>query len=79
MNGELTAFSGSLWSNFFGKGVELHLMPNIGSGASITFPAIVLGVLFVVLILGAVMGTRFGEYGGTDHRRVRSCCCWRRS
>ena len=23
LNGELTAFSGSLWSNFFGKGVEL--------------------------------------------------------
>ena len=63
LNGELTAFSGSLWSNFFGKGVELHLMPNIGSGVSFTFPAIVLGILFVVLILGAVMGNRFGEYG----------------
>ena len=47
LNGELTAFSGSLWSNFFGKGVELHLMPNIGSGASFTFPAIVLGLAFV--------------------------------
>jgi spermidine/putrescine transport system permease protein len=64
LNGELTAFSGSLWSNFFGKGVELHLMPNLGSGISVTFPAIVLGVLFVVLIMGAVMGSRFGERGG---------------
>ena len=64
LNGELTAFSGSLWSKFLGKGVDLHLMPNIGSGVSITFPAIVLGVAFVVLILGAVMGTRFGEHGG---------------
>ena len=64
LNGELTAFSGSLWSTFFGKGVELHLMPNIGSGVSFTFPAILLGIAFVGLILGAVMGTRFGERGG---------------
>lgn len=62
LNGELLAFSGSLWSKFFGKGVELHLMPNIGSGVSISFPAILLGIVFVVLILGAVMGSRFGEH-----------------
>ena len=62
LNGELTSFSGSLWSNFLGKGVSLHLMPNIGSGWSFTFPAIILGVLFVVLILGAVMGSKFGEH-----------------
>ena len=62
LNGELLAFSGSLWSKFFGKGVELRLMPNIGSGVSISFPAILLGIVFVVLILGAVMGSRFGEH-----------------
>jgi ABC-type spermidine/putrescine transport system permease subunit I len=64
LNGELTAFSTALWSNFFGKGVDLHLMPNIGSGAKITFPAIILGIVFVVLIGGAVMGNRFGRYAG---------------
>ena len=62
LNGELLAFSGSLWSKFFGKGVELRLMPNIGSGVSVSFPAILLGIVFVVLILGAVMGSRFGEH-----------------
>jgi spermidine/putrescine transport system permease protein len=62
LNGELTAFSGSLWSKFFGKGVELHLMPNIGSGVSVTFPALLLGVAFVALIFGAVMGNRFGQH-----------------
>jgi spermidine/putrescine transport system permease protein len=64
LNGELTSFSGSLWSNFFGKGVELHLMPNIGSGVSFTFPAIILGIVFVVLIMGAVMGSHFGDRAG---------------
>jgi ABC-type spermidine/putrescine transport system permease subunit I len=61
LNGELTAFSGALWSKFFGSGVELIVMPNIGSGAKVTFPAILLGIAFVVLILGAVMGSKLGE------------------
>ena len=54
-------------------------MPNIGSGAKLTFPAIMLGIVFVVLIVGAVMGNRFGERARARSPASPSCCCWRRS
>jgi len=64
LNGELTAFSGSLWESFLGKGVDVIIMPNVGSGASVTVPSIVIGVLFVILVGLAVMGNRLGRWGG---------------
>jgi spermidine/putrescine transport system permease protein len=64
LNGELTAFSGSLWESFLGKGVNVILMPNVGSGAKFTVPSIVIGIAFVVLVTLAVTGNRFGRWGG---------------
>jgi spermidine/putrescine transport system permease protein len=64
LNGELTGFSGSLWESFLGKGVAVIVMPNIGSGARFTVPSIVIGIVFVVLVCLAVMGSRFGRWGG---------------
>jgi len=64
INGELTAFSGSLWESFLGKGVDVIVMPNIGSGASVTVPSIVIGIGFIVLVTLAVTGNRFGRWGG---------------
>jgi len=64
INGELTAFSGSLWASFLGKGVDVIVMPNIGSGASVTVPSIVIGIGFIVLVTLAVTGNRFGRWGG---------------
>jgi len=64
LNGELTAFSGSLWQSFLGKGVTVIVMPNVGSGARVTVPSIVIGIAFVVLVCLAVMGNRLGRWGG---------------
>jgi spermidine/putrescine transport system permease protein len=64
LNGELTSFSGSLWESFLGKGVDVILMPNLGSGAKFTVPSIVIGIAFVVLVTLAVTGNRFGRWGG---------------
>src|SRR6185436_6266814 len=64
INGELTAFSGSLWESFLGKGVDVIVMPNIGSGASVTVPSIVIGIGFIVLVTLAVTGNRLGRWGG---------------
>ena len=64
INGELTAFSGSLWESFLGKGVDVIVMPNVGSGASVTVPSIVIGIGFIVLVTLAVTGNRFGRWGG---------------
>jgi len=64
INGELTGFSGSLWQSFLGKGVDVIVMPNVGHGASVTVPSIVIGVLFVTLVCLAVLGNRFGRFGG---------------
>jgi len=64
INGELTAFSGSLWESFLGKGVDVIVMPNIGSGARVTVPSIVIGIGFIVLVTLAVTGNRFGRWGG---------------
>jgi spermidine/putrescine transport system permease protein len=64
LNGELTAFSGSLWEGFLGKGVDVIVMPNIGSGARVTVPSIVIGIGFVVLVVLAVTGNRFGRWAG---------------
>ena len=64
LNGEITAFSGSLWESFLGKGVNVIVMPNIGSGARVTVPSVVIGLAFVLLVGLAVMGNRFGRWGG---------------
>jgi len=64
INGELTAFSGSLWESFLGKGVNVIVMPNVGHGASVTVPSIVIGIAFVILVGLAVMGNRLGRWGG---------------
>ena len=64
LNGEITAFSGSLWESFLGKGVNVIVMPNVGSGARVTVPSVVIGLAFVLLVGLAVMGTRFGRWGG---------------
>jgi spermidine/putrescine transport system permease protein len=64
INGELTAFSGSLWESFLGKGVDVIVMPNVGSGASVTVPSIVIGIGFIVLVTLAVTGNRFDRWGG---------------
>jgi spermidine/putrescine transport system permease protein len=64
INGELTAFSGSLWESFLGKGVDVIVMPNIGSGARVTVPSIVIGIGFIVLVTLAVTGNRLGRWGG---------------
>ncbi len=67
ISGELTSISGALWSDFFGDGVIIELMPNLGDqgAAHVTVPAALIGLLFVVLILAAVMGRRLvPRYGG---------------
>ena len=39
-------------------------MPNVGSGASFKVPSVVIGLAFVLLVGLAVMGSRFGRWGG---------------
>jgi spermidine/putrescine transport system permease protein len=63
LNGELTSFSTSLWSQFLSPGVRIELLPN-WSSASVHVPTIVIGVAFVVLVLLATFGGRFPEHGG---------------
>ena len=58
--GELTSFSWTLWTDFFGKGVTLDVL-----GLRVDMPVLVLGAGLAVLLLAAVLGSRlFGAAGG---------------
>ncbi len=59
--GELQSFSTEIWSEFLNPGVDLELF----GAASVHLPTWLVGVLFVLLVLGAVFGKRISEhYGG---------------
>ena len=61
LTGELASFSTQLWRDFLGAGVDLEIL----GSATISFPTWVLGIAFVLLVLGAVFGTRASRhYGG---------------
>jgi spermidine/putrescine transport system permease protein len=66
LSGELTTFSTRLWSTFWGMGVKLNF--DLGSVShrvgGVHMPIGVLGVIFLVLLLGAVLGSRVPRYGG---------------
>lgn len=60
-NGELTGFSGQLWSDFLGQGVILKVL-----GLDLHMPVLVLAAAIIVLLAGAIIGpSRLGERGGT--------------
>jgi spermidine/putrescine transport system permease protein len=61
LTGELADFSTQLWADFLGPGVELEVL----GSASVHLPAWVLGVFFILFVLGAVFGKRLSQrYGG---------------
>jgi spermidine/putrescine transport system permease protein len=63
LTGELSGFSTKLWSDFLGEGAELALFGK--SSVAVHVPTVVVGVVFVLLVLGAVFGKRISaRYGG---------------
>jgi spermidine/putrescine transport system permease protein len=59
--GELTSFSTQLWSDFLGPGIDLEVF----GSATVHLPAWAAGIVFVLLVCGAVFGKRISErYGG---------------
>jgi spermidine/putrescine transport system permease protein len=60
LTGELTKFSTQLWSDFLGPGVDLEVL----GSASVHVPVWVVGVVFALFILGAVLGRRISERYG---------------
>jgi spermidine/putrescine transport system permease protein len=66
LSGELTGFSTSLWSAFWGKGVSLNLLAGSDGHkiGGVHMPIGVLGVIFLVLLAGAVLGTHVPHRGG---------------
>jgi spermidine/putrescine transport system permease protein len=63
LNGELTSFSTSLWSQFLSPGVRIEFLPNVTS-AHVHLPTVVVGVAFVVLVMLATFGGRLPRHGG---------------
>jgi spermidine/putrescine transport system permease protein len=62
LTGELASFSTQLWRDFLGEGVELALLGK--SSVAVHLPTWVVGVVFVLLILGAVFGRRLSDRWG---------------
>ncbi len=60
LTGELGSFSLDLWRTFLGYGVDLEIL----GSATIGLPMWLVGVLFVALVLGAVLGGRLQRHGG---------------
>ncbi len=63
LTGELGSFSTQLWRNFLGEGAEFALLGK--SSLAVHMPMVVVGIVFVVLVLGAVFGKRLSaRFGG---------------
>jgi spermidine/putrescine transport system permease protein len=63
LTGELFEFSTALWQDFLSEGVELAVLGK--SSVAVHIPTFVVGIVFVLLVLGAVFGKRLSErYGG---------------
>lgn len=62
LTGELAGFSTELWRNFLGEGAELALLGK--SSLAVHMPMIVVGIIFVLLVLGAVFGRRLSARFG---------------
>jgi spermidine/putrescine transport system permease protein len=63
LTGELFEFSTALWQDFLSEGVELAILGK--SSVAVHIPTFVVGIVFVLLVLGAVFGKRLSErYGG---------------
>ena len=60
LTGELGSFSLDLWRVFLGDGVDLEIL----GSATVGLPMWLVGVLFVALVLGAVLGGRLQRHGG---------------
>jgi len=63
LTGELFGFSTALWRDFLGEGVDLALLGK--SHLAVHLPTFVVGIVFVLLVLGAVFGRRLSERYGT--------------
>jgi ABC-type spermidine/putrescine transport system permease subunit I len=60
LTGELASFSTKLWGDFLGSGIDLDIL----GSATVHLPTWLIGVVFALLVLGAVLGTRLPRYGG---------------
>ncbi len=60
LTGELASFSTQLWRDFLSSGVDLELF----GSATVHLPSWLGGIVFVLLVLGAVFGRRLPRYGG---------------
>ena len=58
--GELTSFSTQLWSDFLGPGIDLEVL----GSATVHVPTWAAGIVFVLLVGGAVFGKRISERWG---------------
>ena len=58
LNGELNTFTTDLWSKLVSVDVKVML-----PGLNFDVPVIVVGIVFIVLLLVAVTGSRIPEYG----------------
>lgn len=62
LTGELFGFSTKLWSDFLGEGVDIALLGK--SSLAVHTPTWVIGIVFVLLVLGAVFGKHLSRFGG---------------
>ena len=58
LNGELSGFTGELWSKLLGVGVTVKV-----PGADVDVPLLLVAIVFVVLLVLAVTGTKLKDYG----------------
>ena len=60
LTGEFAGFTTKLWVDFLGPGVDVGIL----GLTTLHLPAWVIGLFFVVLVLGAVLGTKVRHHGG---------------
>ena len=58
LNGELSGFTGELWSKLLGVGVTVKV-----PGADVDVPLLLVAIVFVVLLILAVTGSKLKDYG----------------